>query len=571
MTVMRKNAVFIFSLLGLALPSCANPIYRDYVYSPLNNDPFVEIQKDGFYRIGDYDSYESNGHEINMDFSSIYQLGNVRFNMPTVGEVPLLVIPIDFEDSVGNISSIKNIESAFKGDNGTNQYVSVAEYYDRCSLGRLHLLPHVTDRFFRSSTYPKKSDLASLTGSGAVSTLTRLYNEALAWFGETYPSISLDDYSFLAKNGSKKIPLYFIYNAPYSGEADGSSNRDSMFWAFTINSPSPISWSSIDMMHLSSNKVDAHTYIHETGHLLGLEDYYDTFSTSILSKVSPLGRMDMMDCSLGDQNAFSKMLLGWERPFVPTSDCEITIHQSSLNNECILLSPSWNKTLFDQYVLLEFYTPTGLNKVDALYRNDPSMRLMRRPGVKAYLIRGNLKLYNGNVQTGEYLTPMGCEMQTWKVGRAFAAKKLREIDGIWGGELAGHYYFRDFFYSDSGLLASIILLNIVAGLKREGSSLSEAIGQIVRYRNSGEINYRVEDKSGAMDAVKEHFMSQEQATAFMDFDGYRVEFQDWWFNIRPSNTEPYLRFICEATSEALLQEKIAQTDAILAERFGGKR
>lgn len=172
---------------------------------------------------------------------------------------------------------------------------------------------------------------------------------------------------------------------------------------------------------------------------------------------------------------------------------------------------------------------------------------------------------------GEYLTPMGCEMQTWKVGRAFAAKKLREIDGIWGGELAGHYYFRDFFYSDSGLLASIILLNIVAGLKREGSSLSEAIGQIVRYRNSGEINYRVEDKSGAMDAVKEHFMSQEQATAFMDFDGYRVEFQDWWFNIRPSNTEPYLRFICEATSEALLQEKIAQTDAILAERFGGKR
>ena len=172
---------------------------------------------------------------------------------------------------------------------------------------------------------------------------------------------------------------------------------------------------------------------------------------------------------------------------------------------------------------------------------------------------------------GEYLAPMGCEMRTWKVGRAFAAKKLREIGGIWGGELAGHYYFRDFFYSDSGLLASIILLNIVAALKEEGKTLSQAIGEIVRYRNSGEINYRVEDKKGAMDAVKEHFMSAEKATAFMDFDGYRVEFRDWWFNIRPSNTEPYLRFICEATSEALLQEKIAQTDTILVERFGGKR
>ena len=172
---------------------------------------------------------------------------------------------------------------------------------------------------------------------------------------------------------------------------------------------------------------------------------------------------------------------------------------------------------------------------------------------------------------GEYLAPMGCEMRTWKVGRAFAAKKLREIDGVWGGELAGHYYFRDFFYSDSGLLASIILLNIVADLKKEGKKLSQAIAEIIRYQNSGEINYRVEDKKGAMDAVKEHFMGKEASTAFMDFDGYRVEFPDWWFNIRPSNTEPYLRFICEATSQELLKAKIAEADDIIVKQFGGKR
>ena len=172
---------------------------------------------------------------------------------------------------------------------------------------------------------------------------------------------------------------------------------------------------------------------------------------------------------------------------------------------------------------------------------------------------------------GEYLAPMGCEMRTWKVGRAFAARKLREIDGVWGGELAGHYYFRDFFYSDSGLLASIILLNIVAGFKKEGKTLSQAIAEIVRYQNSGEINYRIEDKKGAMDAVKDYFMAQEKATAFMDFDGYRVEFPDWWFNIRPSNTEPYLRFICEATSQELLKAKIAEADEIIVKQFGGKR
>ena len=159
-------------------------------------------------------------------------------------------------------------------------------------------------------------------------------------------------------------------------------------------------------------------------------------------------------------------------------------------------------------------------------------------------------------------------MRTWKVGRAFAARKLRELDGVFGGELAGHYYFRDFFYSDSGLLASILILNVVASMKRKGVSVSSLISRIARYRNSGEINFRVEDKQGAMDAVREYFVSKETPTASMDFDGYRVEFPEWWFNIRPSNTEPYLRFICEAVSDDLLSEKVADVRRILSERFG---
>ena len=164
---------------------------------------------------------------------------------------------------------------------------------------------------------------------------------------------------------------------------------------------------------------------------------------------------------------------------------------------------------------------------------------------------------------GEYLAPMGGEMHTWKVGRAFAAHKLRELDGVYGGELAGHYYFRDFFYSDSGILASILILNVVAKMKAQGISLSQLISRIERYQNSGEINYRIEDKKGAMDAVRDWFMAQEKATAYMDFDGYRVEFPHWWFNIRPSNTEPYLRFICEADSAELLKEKVEKVNEII--------
>ena len=172
---------------------------------------------------------------------------------------------------------------------------------------------------------------------------------------------------------------------------------------------------------------------------------------------------------------------------------------------------------------------------------------------------------------GEFLAGYGAEMHTWRVGRAFAAPKLREIDGLWGGELAGHYYFKDFFYSDSGMLASIIVLRIVSALKKQGRSLSGEIDKLTRYRNSGEINFRVEDKKGAMDAVRDHFLGAEKADAFMDFDGYRAEFPDWWFNIRPSNTEPYLRFICEATTDAVLKAKIAEAQEIIEKQFGGVR
>ena len=171
---------------------------------------------------------------------------------------------------------------------------------------------------------------------------------------------------------------------------------------------------------------------------------------------------------------------------------------------------------------------------------------------------------------GEYLAPMGGVMNTWRVGRAYAALKLREIDGVYGGELAGHYYFRDFFYSDSGLLAAILILNVVAKMKAEGVSLSQLIARIEKYKNSGEINFRLEDKKGAMDAVRDYFMSTEHSTAYMDFDGYRVEFPQWWFNIRPSNTEPYLRFLCEATSQELLDEKVAKVREILTEQFGAE-
>ena len=163
----------------------------------------------------------------------------------------------------------------------------------------------------------------------------------------------------------------------------------------------------------------------------------------------------------------------------------------------------------------------------------------------------------------EYLNRYQAKVETWRVGRAYAALKLRELDGVYGGELAGHYYFRDFYYSDSALLAASIVLRLLNQFKLEGRTMSQLISEITSYHNSGEINFKVEHKKEIMDAVRDHFTNLEKPERFLDFDGYRLDYKDWWLNIRPSNTEPYLRFLCEAKSEIKLKEIIEVVTDIL--------
>ncbi len=401
--------------------SCSKLSSGPYQYGDLNVEEYSERKYEGYYKVGDYSPLFSNGYTIPSDFTSIYQSGNIVYNMPSTGEVPLLVVPMDFKDKEGGKTGLGYIESAFNGDSSLNQYVSVAEYFDESSCGRLHLKPYVLQDYFRSTNYPKVSDLASITSdSGTTSALSTLYGECKTWITKAHPELDLDAYSFRTKNGKSILPIYFVYNAPYAGEYESSSslNRSNMLWAFTVSRPAPISWSSIDMLHPSDGKVDAHTFIHETGHLFGLDDYYDPHSSEAISRLSPLGRMDMMDCSLGDHNAFSKMLLNWERPYVPTSDCSITIHQSSGNNECILLGKDWNKTMFGSYLLMELYTPTGLNYVDTYYRNDITMKLFETPGIKIYKVDSSLELYNGSYPTGTYLNESNYNGGRLAIGRS---------------------------------------------------------------------------------------------------------------------------------------------------------
>jgi len=164
----------------------------------------------------------------------------------------------------------------------------------------------------------------------------------------------------------------------------------------------------------------------------------------------------------------------------------------------------------------------------------------------------------------EYIESLGGTPVMWKVGHAFAKTKLREIGGIFGGELAGHYYFRDFYYCDSGILAFLIVLSVVEELRREGIPFSRFIDSIGKYAFSGERNFRIEKKREAMEALKVRFTEGEKPVRVSDFDGYRIEFTDWWFNVRLSNTEPYLRLVVEAETTSLLEERLAVLTGILS-------
>lgn len=169
----------------------------------------------------------------------------------------------------------------------------------------------------------------------------------------------------------------------------------------------------------------------------------------------------------------------------------------------------------------------------------------------------------------EALEADGARTVMGKVGHAFAKVLLRETGAVCGGELAGHYYFREFFCCDSGELAALLVLEALAAAKRRGVAFSELTAPIRRYANSGERNYRIEDKDGAIAAVLAALERLGTPSAKYDFDGVRVEYADGWLNVRKSNTEPYLRLIVEMRDEAALAARLALIEGVLAP-FGGR-
>ena len=143
-----------------------------------------------------------------------------------------------------------------------------------------------------------------------------------------------------------------------------------------------------------------------------------------------------------------------------------------------------------------------------------------------------------------------------RVGHAFMKKTMTDGHGIFGGELSGHFYFRDNYNCDSGAIAFATAVTV---LSAAGAPVSEIVAPLKRYAHSGEINFEVKDKQAKMKEVEDTF-----SDAQIDhLDGVTCQYEDWWCNVRPSNTEPLLRLCLEAKDEALMKEKLAAVKKIL--------
>jgi len=171
---------------------------------------------------------------------------------------------------------------------------------------------------------------------------------------------------------------------------------------------------------------------------------------------------------------------------------------------------------------------------------------------------GSTILYNLIVSKSvpELVSSLGGKPVRTRVGHSYIKAEMRRLNAIYGGEHSGHFYFRDNYFADSGLIALLITLELVSV---EGKPLSELLKPLDKWVRSGEINTEVSDVQGKLRALEEHYGARAQSVDHLD--GITIDFGDWWFNVRPSNTEPLLRLNLEANTNELMQKKF---DEVLA-------
>lgn len=294
-----------------------------------------------------------------------------------LGDANVFIIPVNFTDYTISATDLERLELAFFGTSQDTGWESVKTYYDKSSFGKFNFNGDILSPFQtnKPSTY-----YASKFNQGFDADY-EIIKAALEYYDDQI------DYSLYDNDNDGYIDgLYFIYATPvWYGEHTGSANDSDLWWAYVYQyytedyelydgvEANYYLWAGIDFMDEAFTyddytdeyiSINASTYIHETGHMLGLDDYYDYEEE--FGPGGGLGGADMMDYTVGDHNSFSKIMLNWVTPLVVSGkSTTVTIESFSTSGDVILVSTNWNNSYFDEYFLIELYTPTGLNAAHA--------------------------------------------------------------------------------------------------------------------------------------------------------------------------------------------------------------
>jgi len=335
------------------------------------------------------------------DSTSLLDLG-------TTGTQNILVIPVKIVgyEQYATSAIRQDIYNTFFGDPSDTGWQSLSSFYYQSSYQQLLIKGTVSGWYDCGYTTSQINKLASSyngTNKDYYQPTWTILEKAVAWYKQTY-NTSCSGFDL---NSDGCIDgVWLVYGCPdYSQVSSLTSN----FWAYTyydyslagqslsLSNPMPYHycWASYDFMYemqdsWGKNKVDAHTYIHETGHLLGLDDYY--VASDKATNAGPMGAVDMMDANIIDHDAFSKFAFGWVKPYVASDSCTIVLKPSSSTGQCVILPTAngWNGSAFDEYMLLEFYTPTDLNATDAASPYANRVQGFTQSGVRIYHVDARL-------------------------------------------------------------------------------------------------------------------------------------------------------------------------------------
>lgn len=305
------------------------------------------------------------------DYPNLTTLDSTPLN--GIGSRKILVIPVYFSgNATFSASELTTIDKAYNGASTDTGWESLSSYYAKSSYNKLSIQATISAPFCYSKTDKEMTSASKAGGENAYGGLVDTL--AVAALKSVSSSLTLTDFD--EDSDGYLDGLELVYKTTESDLAHGG---DSLWWNFTSNGPENQTtsekvgiyfWS--EFSHLADGyytpDIDCHTLIHESGHMMGLDDYYSYDDNT----GAPAGCVDMMDCNIGDHNAYSKMLLGWATPrYIDGKEEDFTLTLKSFTDtgDCLLLRDTttdpWNGTPYDEYLILQYYTPTGVNKADS--------------------------------------------------------------------------------------------------------------------------------------------------------------------------------------------------------------